>query len=98
VLTDREAALDLRLKVEVPVLWLVAEEDAGASGVAAGPGTLTLPGGRSLLVCHPRFPGDVVPARELLAALETLDLTEPFGRIREAIAEARRTGVTSRAA
>jgi hypothetical protein len=50
----------------------------------------------------------VLPARaaadrpvvwELLDRVDTaVDLSEPFGRIREAIAEARRMGVTNRAA
>jgi hypothetical protein len=98
VLTDREAALDLRLKVEVPVLWLAGEEET-ASALAQSAGRLPAPGGRGVLVCHPRFPGDTAPAQDLLAALDgTLDLAEPFARIRDAIAEARRTGVTGRAA
>jgi hypothetical protein len=35
-------------------------------------------------------------ARELLARAETLDLGEPFARIREAIAEARKMGLAGR--
>jgi len=49
--------------------------------------------------CHPSFAADLPAARQLLDRLEgSLDLAEPFTRIREAIAEARKMGVTSRAA
>jgi hypothetical protein len=91
VVTDREPVLDLRLKVEVPVVWLAPAE--GGTGPVVRPAA----NGRRPLLCHPRFPGDAEAARELLAPLEaTLDLAEPFGRIREAIAEARKMGVTNR--
>jgi hypothetical protein len=92
VVTDREAVRDLRLKLEVPVLWLApADEPRAAAGAALSP-----PGaGRNPLLCHPRYPGDVALARELLARLDAgFDLAEPFTRIREAIGEARKMGVT----
>src|SRR5437762_765396 len=39
ILTDRPSALDLRLRVEVPVLWLAAADDPQAAGLAdAGAG------------------------------------------------------------
>jgi hypothetical protein len=78
VVTDREAVLDLRLKLDVPVTWL-----AGS--------------GRETWSCHPRFPGDAATVREMLQRLDTtFDLAEPFQRIREAIAEARKLGVANR--
>jgi hypothetical protein len=41
----------------------------------------------------------VETVRELLAAAEgSLDLSEPFARIRDAVGEARKMGVTARAA
>ena len=50
------------------------------------------------MYCHPRFAQDVAAVRPLLENLdEALDLAEPFGRIREAIAEARKMGVTAKA-
>jgi hypothetical protein len=95
VVTTCEAALDLRLKVDVPVAWLLPAGDdrAGAAG------TVALPGGRGTLVCHPRYPGDVERVGKLLGDLEgSLDLAEPLDRVREAIAEARKMGVTGRSA
>ena len=90
VVTDEECVLDLRLKVEVPVLWLAEEGAAGAVVSPAAPG-------RGPLLRHPRYPGDEATARELLARLDGgLDLAEPFARIREAIGEARKLGVASR--
>jgi hypothetical protein len=90
VVTSCEPALDLRLKLDVPVVWLApAEEPRG--GIA-------LPNHRAVLVCHPRHPADADAVRGLLADLEGVDLAEPFARIREAIAEARKMGVTGRAA
>jgi hypothetical protein len=96
LVTDSEPVLDLRLKVAVPVVWLAAADDALAVALATG-GACVRPAadGRGPLLCHPRFPGDVPVARELLGRLdEGLDLAEPLGRIREAIAEARKMGVT----
>lgn len=46
------------------------------------------------LRAHPRFPQDEDALRQLLD--RELDLTEPFARVREAIAEARKLGVTAR--
>src|SRR5437870_4890750 len=94
LVTDTEAVLDLRLKVATPVVWLAAAEDPTAAGLMAG-GTCVRPAGngRAPLLCHPRFPGDVAAVRELLPRLEEgLDLAEPLGRIREAMAEARKMG------
>ena len=92
IITDRQAALDLRGKVDVPVVWL-------ANGDAAGDGAQVLPGieERGPVYCHPRFAQDAAAIRPLLENLdEALDLAEPFGRIREAIAEARKMGVTAK--
>jgi hypothetical protein len=95
VLTDREAVRDLRQRLEVPVLYLAGRDDSRAAAEAGGL-TLVRPavGDRGLLLCHPRFPGDVTAARALLAQLDTtFDLAEPFARIRDAIGEARKMGV-----
>ena len=94
VVTDREAVLDLRLKTEAPVLYLAPPEDEpGPSANVVRPSQP----GRGPLLCHPRYPGDAAAANELLERLDgSLDLAEPFGRIREAVAEARKMGVTGR--
>jgi hypothetical protein len=97
IVTDREAVLDLRLRVEVPVVFVAGAEDARGTALAAeGAGVLPAAAGRGPLVCHPRFLSDVPAARELLGRAEGLDLAEPFERIRGAIAEARKLGVTGR--
>jgi hypothetical protein len=96
VVTDREVVLELRLKTEMPVVWLVPPDDPKAS---AGDGAVVSPpaNGRGAVRCHPRFPGDVESVRELLQRMDgAVDLAEPFGRIREAIGEARKMGVASR--
>ncbi len=98
ILTDRQPVLDLRLRVGVPVIWLATTENGemlGRGGVEKG--ALPLPRSGAVAHCHPRFPDEERAARELLDRLDgTLDLAEPFTRIREAISEARKMGVTSR--
>jgi hypothetical protein len=97
VVTDCEAAMDLRLKLEVPVLWLAPAEGPRAAALTAmGAAAAAAAGNRGPLVCHPRFLSDIPLAQDLLGRLEGLDLAEPFARIREAIGEARKMGVTNR--
>jgi len=95
LLTDTDAVLELRRCIEVPVVWIAAAENVA-------PGSLIVSssrGGKSTIVAHQRFPGDVPAVQEMLAGLEGLiDVSEPFQRIREAVAEARKMGVTGRAA
>jgi hypothetical protein len=94
IVTDREAVLDLRLKAEAPVLYLAPpEEEVKATPNVVRPAQA----GRGPVLCHPRYPGDAAKANEMLERLESgLDLAEPFVRIREAVAEARKMGVTGR--
>jgi hypothetical protein len=98
VLTDREPVLELRLKVETPVVWLAPPADPLAAALGRnGAEVRPAEGERGPLLCHPRFPGDVAVVREMLGRLDgALDLGEPFVRIREAIGEARKMGVTQR--
>jgi hypothetical protein len=95
LLTDTEAVLDLRLKVATPVVWL-----APADHKLAGDANLVRPAGSGCgpILCHPRLPDDGGLVRDLLAQAEGMDLVEPFVRIREAMSEARKMGVTNRAA
>src|SRR5437660_1347706 len=90
VVTDREPALDLRLKLEIPVVWLAPPDlPPDAKAVLVRPATP----GKNLLLAHPRFPCDVERVRALLEQADgSLDLGEPFTRVREAIAEARKLG------
>jgi hypothetical protein len=98
LLTDREPVLDLRQRVEIPVAWLVSAEDTTVSRPAVAGNEVRPRNPREgPILCHPRYPGDVLVIRELLGRLDSAwDLTEPFARIREAIAEARKLGVTNR--
>jgi hypothetical protein len=97
VVTDREPVLDLRLKVEIPVVWQAPPEDPRGQALAATGAAVAPPeAGRGPLLCHPRFLTDVTGARALLEQADALDLAEPFARIREAVAEARKMGVTGR--
>lgn len=98
ILTDREPALDLRLRVETPVVWLAPAGDALADSFArAGSCARPAQDARPSVLCHPRFPHDVAEVQQMLKRLdESFDPTEPFARIREAVAEARKMGVTHR--
>lgn len=92
ILTDREPALDLRLHVETPVIWLAGQQEAAA---VERPMVRSPQEGRGAIYCHAAYPGDAATVRDILARLDgSVDLAEPFGRIREAIAEARKMGVT----
>src|SRR5262249_32572572 len=99
LLTESERALDVRLKVPTPALWLVPADHPRAAELAGGP-TCVRPAstGRRPLVWHPRTKEDKTGDKELLERLEGLDLSEPFQRVREAIGEARKMGVGNRAA
>jgi hypothetical protein len=95
VVTTCEHALEARLKLEMPVVWLVPPDADRAKDALAVP----LSNNRGSLLCHARYPGDAEAVRQILGELAgSLDLTEPFGRIREAITEARKMGVANRAA
>jgi hypothetical protein len=93
VLTDARPALSLRLRVETPAVWVVP------TGTEVPPELVTVrpaSEGRPALAVRP---DDADRVSELLAGLdEGLNLGEPFGRVREAVAEARRLGGAGRAA
>lgn len=89
VLTDCPAALDLRLHADIPVaLYRPGEQPIGLDNSLA----------EKNLYLHPHFPADVALLRDLLEKQANLDLGEPFQRIREAVQEARRLGVSTRSA
>jgi hypothetical protein len=91
VVTDRETVLDMRLRQPTPVIWLAR----GASPAAVRPGT----NDRGPILCHPQFTADLPAIQEMLAKVEScIELAEPFARIREAMGEARKMGVTRSAA
>jgi hypothetical protein len=78
ILTDHPAALDLRLRLDLPVA-LVNPKDTAQP-----------------LTPHGHFAGDEDLFRDLLERLGKFDFSEPFTRIREAVAEARKLGVAGR--
>lgn len=91
VFTDHPAVLDLRLQVDIPVGLLIP---------AVRPADAELPGlpVTDQVCCHSRFAVDVAGLQTLLEQLASFDLADPFLRIREALAEARKLGVAHRAA
>jgi hypothetical protein len=95
VFTDRESVLDLRLRLEAPVAWLAPANEVPCERRAGPACVRPADSGRAPVFCHPQHPEDVPALRELLNRLkDILDLAEPFARIREAMSEARKLGVT----
>jgi hypothetical protein len=92
LVTDHRPVLDLRLRVDTPVLWL-AEASANNE-----PGCFrSATEGKPALCRHPSISADAATILGLLQRMETpFDLAEPFDRIREAIGEARKMGVANR--
>ena len=96
LLTDSAPLLDLRHKVEMPVVWVLNSRDTVPANAAI---VLPAASGRGPILAHPSFPADVGLVQQFLSSVQGLiDLSEPFVRIREAITEARKLGVTGRAA
>jgi hypothetical protein len=90
VFVDNPTALDVRLCVDVPVGLWHALVDPGQPM----PGLPVQP----RLYCHARFPDDADKLRGMIERLGAFDFGEPFTRIREAMNEARKMGVTMRRA
>jgi len=88
VVVDNRMCLDVRLRIDCPVaLWYGATVGTGSM-----PGLMVQP----KVFCHTEFPQDIEMIRERLDKLTNVDLVEPFARIREAVQEARKLGVTTR--
>lgn len=95
LLTDSEPVLGLRQRLEVPVAWLApaGELPALTSASQVRPAAADL----GPVLCHPRFPGDAATIREILERMDgSIDLAEPFARVRDAIGEARKVSVANR--
>lgn len=94
VVTDTPGALPLRSRIEMPVVALRMQ-----GGTAPDAISIEHPRSAGGLLMSARFIADRQAVSELLDRVDTaVDLTEPFARIREAISEARKMGVTNRAA
>ncbi len=94
IVTDSPPALALRSRIEIPVIAVAAPtgtvEDAVPLAHPRTPNGLFLPA---------RYESDrAAVARLLERADPAVDLAEPFARIREAVSEARKMGVTNRVA
>jgi hypothetical protein len=92
ILTDTDLVLDLRRKVEVPVLW-VAPSPPGEDAPVELAAQQVVPAGEGhgSIYCHPEYGSDMPGIQPLIDRLvASVDLAEPFLRIREAVAEARR--------
>ncbi|MBA4062997.1 MAG: hypothetical protein C0501_04685 [Isosphaera sp.] len=95
IVTDTADALPLRARVEVPV---VAVRTAGVPLPADG---VVVPHPRAPLglLVSGRHPADPAAVAALLERIDpAVDLAEPFARIREAVAEARKSGAVNRVA
>ena len=92
IITDSLPALALRDRVGIPVLAIVPK--IGDDGIELVHARASVP-----LILASRHADDREIAIDRLERLDpSIDLAEPFARIREAIAEARKMGVSSRAA
>ena len=100
LLTDSLSVLPIRSRLEIPVLAIIPQDD---------PSVTFLPEERIArikdarcnvpLLYDPRNTGDLERIQGLLEKIDPgMDMSEPFARIREAMVEARKMGVTSRAA
>ncbi|MCE9530426.1 MAG: hypothetical protein K8T89_04740 [Planctomycetes bacterium] len=100
LITDSLDVLPIRSRLEVPVLAVLPPENQDVSFLPAERVT-RLPREKlsTALYFDPRKQGDLEQIQALLDRIDTsLDFAEPFSRIREAMVEARKMGVTSRAA
>jgi hypothetical protein len=94
IVTDSPAALGLRSRLEVPIVALApggaVPADAVAFAHARSSAGLLLPA---------RYASDREFVVQLLDRVDpAVDLAEPFARVRDAVSEARKMGVTNRAA
>lgn len=95
IVTDAVAALGLRSRLDVRVVALRPEAgDVPPDAPQLAHARSSLP-----LLLPARFEDDRAAVTDLLDRVDpAVDLAEPFARIREAVAEARKMGVTGRAA
>ncbi len=94
IVTDSPPALALRGRIDIPVIALAAPV---GNLVEVCP--LAHPRSGAALYLARRFEADRDAVAHLLDRIDpAVDLAEPFARIREAVGEARKMGVTNRAA
>lgn len=92
LVTDCLPMLGLRSRLEIPVVGILKDDPAGAI-------TFTDPRSSETLLLPAKFASDEATVTARLEAVDpAVDLAEPFERVREAVAEARKMGVAGRAA
>ena len=92
IIADHPSMLPLRSRMDVPVIALPGDTPGDAL-------TITHARSSSPLLFSASFAHDRATIEDLLNQIDpSVDLTEPFARIREAVAEARKLGVANRAA
>ena len=96
IITDCDAALELRPQVAIPVAWLAPHDHAQVDEMEQA-GTLVVKTPSHALLCHGRYRDDVEPVKSILHAADPVALAEPFHRVREALAEAKKLGATKAA-
>lgn len=100
LVTDSTSVLPIRTRLDIPVLSVVAQDDPTLPFLPSER-IERLPTERTAipLLFDPRQDGERERITAILEKVDlTLDLSEPFSRIREAMGEARKMGATSRAA
>jgi hypothetical protein len=96
IITDSVNVLPLRSRIDVPVIAAAPVADDSGSPDRV---TFNHPRSTQPLALDPKWADDEARVRAILDRIDAaLDLAEPFARIREAMGEARKMGVTSRAA
>jgi hypothetical protein len=94
IVTDSPPALALRARIEIPVIAVSTQTGTLENGVP-----LAHPRAPVGLFLPARFESDRTAVARLLDRVDpAVELAEPFARIREAVGEARKMGVTNRAA
>jgi hypothetical protein len=97
LVTDSPTVLPVRSRLGLPVVAVIPERQSLPSDHTLI--TFTHPRASATLALDSTSAEDEAEVRAMLDRLDTaLDLAEPFARIREAMGEARKMGVTSRAA
>ena len=99
LVTDTANVLPIRSRLDIPVVAALADEQLPPTSVDRPFATFSHPRSSAALTLRLDHAADEGLVRALLDRVDAaLDLAEPFSRIREAMIEARKSGVTSRAA
>jgi len=94
IVTDSTATLGLHARLDIPTVAVHPSSEVVADAVSFTHARASVP-----LLLGKRFEGERAAIESILDRIDSaVDLAEPFARIREAVIEARKMGVTSRAA